>query len=204
MNVPFVMGRGFSDPIFQSQAIFRLILQALSTPGVLLRVDTSSFEGPQGLSSAAAATLLALADYETPVWLPDHLVKGPMRDWLVFHTGAPISERPEHALFAIIDAGSPDPALARFATGEDRYPDRSATLIVLCPSLENGTPLMVTGPGIESSVNFAPQGIRNGFWDEFAANHERFPLGVDLLLVSGDQIVGLPRTSKVTPLDGAA
>jgi len=121
-----------------------------------------------------------------------------------FHTGAPVSERPEHALFAIIDAASLDPALARFALGEDRYPDRSATLIALCPSLENGTPLMVTGPGIESSVNFAPQGIRNGFWDEFAANHERFPLGVDLLLVSGDQIVGLPRTSKVTPLDGAA
>ena len=67
MNVPFVMGRGFSDPIFQSQAIFRLILQALSTPGVLLRVDTSSFEAPQGLSSAAAATLLAAIRPQLPV-----------------------------------------------------------------------------------------------------------------------------------------
>lgn len=204
MNVPFVMGRGFSDPIFQSQAIFRLILQALSTPGALLKLETTSFEAPQDLPPAAAAILLALADYETPVWLPEHLAKGPMRNWLVFHTGAPISEHPEHALFAVVENASSDPALARFATGEDRYPDRSATLIVLCSSLENGTPLRVTGPGIESSVNFAPQGIRNGFWDEFAANHERFPLGVDLLLVSGDGVVGLPRTSKVTPLDGAA
>lgn len=204
MNIPFVMGRGFSDPIFQSQAAFRQILQALSNPGVLLRIEATSFEAPQDLPPAAAAILLALADYETPVWLPEHLAKGPMRDWLVFHTGTLISERPEHALFAIIDGASSDPALARFALGEDRYPDRSATLIVLSSALENGTPLQVTGPGIESSVNFAPQGIRNGFWDEFAANHERFPLGVDLLLVSGDHVVGLPRTSKVTPLHGAA
>lgn len=204
MNVPFVLGRGFSDPIFQSQAIFRVILQALSNPGALLRIGTPSFEAPHDLPPAAAAILLALADYETPVWLSDHLVKGPMRDWLVFHTGAPISECPAHALFAIIDASSSDPALARFACGEDRYPDRSATLIVLCSSLENGTPLQVTGPGIELSMNFAPQGVRNGFWDEFAANHERFPLGVDLLLVSGDGVVGLPRTSKVTSLHGAA
>ena len=124
MNVPVVIGRGFSDPVFQSQAIFRRILQAFSNPGVVLTIEPSSFEAPQGLPSAAAAALLALADYETPVWLPDDLAYRPMREWLVFHTGAPITGRPDHAAFALIDGTAHSPALARFALGEDRYPDQ--------------------------------------------------------------------------------
>src|SRR5690606_37837176 len=82
---------GFANPVFDSQRIFRGLLEAMSYPGRI--VDTGSLaSAPAPLSPAAAATCLALADYETPVWLDP--AAHPVRDWLRFHCGCPIVSDP--------------------------------------------------------------------------------------------------------------
>ena len=58
-------------------------------------------------------------------------------------------------------------------------------------------PVDLSGPGILATRRIAPKGLRAGFWDEMAANGELYPLGVDLLLVAGPEIMGLPRSTTI-------
>ena len=58
----------FADPVFDSQTAFRRIMRAMSAPGTVLACG-EALAPPASLSPAAAAALLALADFETPLWV---------------------------------------------------------------------------------------------------------------------------------------
>ena len=195
MTTDTLIGPGFSDPVFQSQGAFRALLAALAEPGTRQRVSVG-ITPPEGLQAATATALLALADYETPIWLQPALRDGPAGAWLRFHCGAALVSDPGKAAFAVIDGLSQEPALAAFDAGSDQFPDRSTTIIVQCAALDGGETVTLTGPGIAGSRVIAPAGLHAGFWSEVAANNSRYPLGVDLLLTHGDAAIGLPRSAQ--------
>jgi alpha-D-ribose 1-methylphosphonate 5-triphosphate synthase subunit PhnH len=194
--IHFDPGHGFASPVFDAQAVFRRLLDGLSHPGTIADLSRAGLTAPDGLPAAAAAFLLALADHDTPVWLAGGKTT-PAARWLAFHTGAPVTGETAEVMFAVIDGGAAEPVLSAFPVGDERYPDRSATILVTCSALEGGDPVVLTGPGIKESVVIAPTGLRPGFWDEVRRNSARYPLGVDLYLVAGTSVVGLPRTTHV-------
>jgi len=59
--------------------------------------------------------------------------------------------------------------------------------------------MRLIGPGIETAHMLFVPDIRDSLWAELAANADRFPLGVDLVLVVGDLIAALPRSTRVEP-----
>src|ERR1700758_946249 len=66
---------GFADPVHDTQAVFRTLLDALSRPGtvgivsdVLPALDAAGPHRPT-VERAAFAALLTLCDFSTPVWL---------------------------------------------------------------------------------------------------------------------------------------
>jgi alpha-D-ribose 1-methylphosphonate 5-triphosphate synthase subunit PhnH len=189
------LGRGFADPVLGAQRCFRNILAALSEPGTVHVLD-EDIAAPAPLSSGAAQTLLTLSDYETPIWLGAGAEAA--AGYLRFHSGAPVVADAGAARFAVLRGEAGEPPLDAFDPGDERYPDKSATVIVQCASLEGGEGLTLAGPGIKGERCVAPACVRDGFWDEVAANHDRYPLGVDLILVAGRSIMGLPRSTQVT------
>jgi alpha-D-ribose 1-methylphosphonate 5-triphosphate synthase subunit PhnH len=66
---------GFSDPVHDTQAVFRTLLDALARPGTLGIVERVLPRDPAATTPrtkadrATLATLLALCDSSTPVWL---------------------------------------------------------------------------------------------------------------------------------------
>jgi alpha-D-ribose 1-methylphosphonate 5-triphosphate synthase subunit PhnH len=189
---------GFSDPVFQSQAAFRALLAALSEPG-LPRDLGAALAAPAGLQPATAVALATLADYETPIWLPAALRDAEAGAWLRFHCGAALVEDPARAAFAVIDGAAPEPLLGAFSPGDDQFPDRSATVFVQCAALDGGpSSLALTGPGIAGRRLIAPAGLRPGFAAELIDNAALYPLGIDLVLSCGTQVLGLPRSTLVT------
>ncbi len=46
-------------------------------------------------------------------------------------------------------------------------------------------------------MTIRPSGLPGDFLAMAQANHEIFPLGVDILLVAGSHMVGLPRSTKL-------
>lgn len=191
-----LIGAGFADPVFQSQGAFRALLAALSEPGLACDLD-DMIVPPAGLEAATAVALLTLADYETPIWLPAALRDGSAGAWLRFHCGAALVDDPARAAFAVIDGAAPEPRLAAFNAGDDQFPDRSTTVLVQSAGLDSGEAVTLAGPGIAGQRSIAPAGLRPGFWAEVEGNAALYPLGVDLLLVHGAQVLGLPRSTQI-------
>jgi alpha-D-ribose 1-methylphosphonate 5-triphosphate synthase subunit PhnH len=190
--------RGFADPVHDSQACFRVLLDALARPGTVRSIDAELDDDAQRRWPAAAyAAILTLADYSTPVWLqqPDDALAQAIR----FHTGAPLAETPHDAEFAYLADAASRPALDAFALGTPETPQGGATLFIRVDSLDGGRPLMLSGPGIESSVRIAPAGIAESFWRERASLAALAPCGIDCYLVCGRSVIGVPRTTQVEP-----
>lgn len=196
MSAQAMISPGFLDPVFQSQTAFRALLSALSEPGMLQRV-VAEITPPEGLDIATATALLTLADYETPVWLPEALRDGPAGAWLRFHCGAALVDDPAEAAFAVIDSAADGPKLAAFNPGNDQFPDRSTTVFVQCAALDGGAGFSLSGPGILGSRSIAPQGLHPGFTEELSENSALYPLGVDVVFAHGDSLIGLPRSTQI-------
>lgn len=198
MNAPFSPGSGFTDPVLGPQALFRVTLDAMSRPGLVRHVPETGVRGPDALPREALAILLSLCDHDTPVWLDAGLRDTAVARWLAFHSSAPVTQDPALASFGVLRQGAEAPPLDQFALGDARYPDRSTTLIVLCDSFIGGAALSLEGPGIESRVGLAPCGLPEGFIEQAQDNHRLYPRGLDFLLLAGDEMVGLPRSTRIT------
>jgi alpha-D-ribose 1-methylphosphonate 5-triphosphate synthase subunit PhnH len=195
--------------VHDAQRIFRGALEALSGPGRVVDLPVPP-EVPPPLSPAAAALCLALADLETPLWLDAAAGSEEMRAFLAFHCGAPLVGAPGQARFAVIAAAARMPPFEAFDAGTDEEPERSATLIVQVASLRGGegpAPRVagaggeemrtLRGPGVQSEAWVGTRGLPARFWSDVRANGARFPRGVDVLLVAGCRLAGLPRTVSV-------
>ena len=189
---------GFADPVFESQSVFRGVLTALSRPGRVVDL-VASVTPPSPLMSGAAAILVTLADDTTRLWLDAALSHGAVPAWAGFHTGAPIVSDPAAAAIAVVADPLEIPPFHAFQLGTAEYPDRSTTLIQQVQSLDDGGPgLVLAGPGIDGHAHLAPGPLPADFIARMRANRALFPRGVDLFLVAGSQVVGLPRSTRVS------
>jgi alpha-D-ribose 1-methylphosphonate 5-triphosphate synthase subunit PhnH len=184
----------FRDPVGQSQAAFRTVMDAVAHPGRILPLD-AGFAAPAPLTATAAAILLTLADYETPIWLDVALAAQPgVAAFLRFHTGARLAASPDAAAFAVIADMAVAPPLTAFAQGTPEYPDRSTTLIL---QVETLTPAgwTLTGPGIKAETAFGAAPVPAGLAAQLADNRGRFPMGVDIIFAAPGSIAALPRST---------
>lgn len=178
---------GFANAPHAAAIAFRGAMRAMAMPGVIEHIEGAA--GPAPLSPAASALLLTLCDPETPIYLAGIHDTAAVRDWIAFHTGAPLTD-PARAMFALgtWDALAPHDA---YAIGTAEYPDRAATLIVEMPALTTEG-ARLTGPGIEKEAALNLPDI-----SFCQANAALYPLGVDLFLTHGNAVAALPRSTKV-------
>jgi alpha-D-ribose 1-methylphosphonate 5-triphosphate synthase subunit PhnH len=186
----------------ETQRAFRAILDALARPTRPVPIAGPA-QPPAPLSSAVAAVGLTLCDEDTPVHLDATLAAdGAVAAWFAFYTGAPVIGDPVEASFLFATAFDLLPPLDQLAAGTPEQPHRSATVVLDVTGRHEGGPrLRATGPGINGQAVFAAPWAPADFADVWRRNTARFPMGVDLLLVEGDRISGLPRSTK---LDGVA
>jgi alpha-D-ribose 1-methylphosphonate 5-triphosphate synthase subunit PhnH len=185
---------GFADPQQDAQRVFRRVLKAMSRPGQIIALDRLP-DAPAPLSGGAAAIALTLFDLDTPVWLSPELRQASAA-YISFHTGAPLTSAIGSASFVLASGGSL-PALEEMGVGDLEYPERAATLILQVDQVRHGPGRRLRGPGVVDHVDISVDGLAEEFWAAFHANHHKFPLGFDVLLVAGESILGLPRTIAV-------
>ena len=192
-----VFDGGFADPTRDSQTSFRAIMDALANPGTPRRLAESALAvGPLG--AELVNTLLTLSDADTPIWLSDSLRVSSVEAFIAFHTGAPLTREPGRASFALVANLNELPKLEQFNLGTQEYPDRSTTVVLQVASLTGGPELISRGPGIKDHGHFAPVGLPQDFIHQWSANREKFPRGIDLLLVADGQVMGLPRSTRLS------
>lgn len=181
------LGGGLSDAPVQSARIFRAAMSAMARPGRIEQV--AGAVPPPPLSPAAGCLLLMLCDTNTPLYIAGAFDTSEIRDWVAFHTGAPLTG-PEEANFALGRWSDLMP-VSRFKIGTSEYPDRSATLIVETDAL-SASGAVLSGPGIETRAALSLPEI-----EAFQANAALFPLGLDFFFTHGGSVAALPRSTKV-------
>ncbi|WP_102108351.1 phosphonate C-P lyase system protein PhnH [Oceaniglobus roseus] len=178
---------GFGDGPRDAAHAFRAVMTAMARPGEIVTV--AGARPPAPLSAAAGVVLLTLCDPDTPLFLaPSHALPQ-VREWIAFHTAAPLCPA-AGAMFAL---GPWDALpLADLPLGTSEYPDRSATLIVEVDRLDpEGATL--AGPGIVGTARLSLPDLA-----AFRENARLFPLGLDFVFTCGDRLAALPRSTKVS------
>lgn len=196
------------DPVFDSQATFRVVLAAMARPGRIGRLPALDRRGPLPGGGGVAAVGLTLLDHEVgfAVVAPTDAAAGErLASHLAGATGGRIVP-PEAADYAVV-IGAPSVGLAgSLRRGSAAFPDESATLVGLVPSLgaaddgnEEGAVVALSGPGVTLGTT-----LRIGGWGQddlaaVAAANAEPPLGIDLILIDPDgRIACLPRSTRLT------
>ena len=166
----------------RANATFEALMWSLSRPGDVRTLPEAGF-------SAIAETLV---DLECSAYadLPE------MRERIVA-SGALLVDRigtADHVFLASVDGA--EQQLAEINCGSALYPDDGATLILA--AAHQGQRLRLTGPGINGTKDVA-LAVSPGFWamrDMLCI----YPEGFDIFFVDGDQVIGIPRSTKVEVL----
>ncbi|MEQ9487834.1 MAG: phosphonate C-P lyase system protein PhnH [Alphaproteobacteria bacterium] len=190
------LAAGLAEPVYDSQAVFRAVLNAFSRPGRIATVATG-IEPPSPVHAATAAIALSLFDLSTPYWIDPALDGNAVIDYIGFHSGARPTETPNKSTFAILRGSDNAVAWDAFAIGTPDYPDRSTTLIIQVDDLREDGPVKLTGPGIKTEHHVRINGIDDAFWSSRHENAQLYPLGTDIILVAGARMICLPRTTRV-------
>ncbi|MDZ4135694.1 MAG: phosphonate C-P lyase system protein PhnH [Paracoccaceae bacterium] len=169
----------FPDEDARAGATFDALMWALAEPGTIRNLPEP------GLFGLAHALIDRECSFHADETLePRILAFGGL--------AAPI----ERAEFVFAEA-TPDLPLRLFA-GDLAYPDRGATLI--SPAIVGaGAALRLTGPGIKGARSLCLGGIPAAFWTA-RARALRYPLGFDMFVLDGAQVIGLPRTTEIEVL----
>lgn len=175
----------------QAQQVFRACLDAFAHPGRPIALDRSPL--PATVPSAYLP-MLALTDLMSPVATLDD---DSLISELSLITGAPISELGTARW--VTSVAAPDPRRLRtLSPGTTLYPERGA---VLCQQVPGFAPtdrvLELDGPGIDGTARISVDLLDDAVL-EARADLIDYPCGIDLLLVSDDAIVGIPRTTHIS------
>jgi len=193
---------GFADKVLSAQSTFRSVMDAMARPGSVQRIVAAA-GAPAAMMHGTAAIALTLFDHDTPVWLDPLMSEtSDVAKWLKFHTGAPVVLDSSICSFAVIGDASTLPALDRFSLGSNEYPDRSSTLILQVESLTRGESLELRGPGIDGTAVLRAAIQPPDLFERLAVNAALFPRGIDVVLVDGDSIVAIPRTTRLLAKGG--
>jgi alpha-D-ribose 1-methylphosphonate 5-triphosphate synthase subunit PhnH len=193
---------GFAEKVLSAQCTFRSVMEAMARPGSVARI-VAEVGTPAAMMGGTAAIALTLFDHDTPIWLdPAMSETSEVTKWLKFHTGAPVVADSSISHFAVIGDAAALPALDRFAFGSNEYPDRSTTLILQVESLTQGHRFVLRGPGIDGTAMLQVALQPADLFERLDINAALFPRGVDVVLVAGDAIVAIPRTTRLVAKGG--
>ena len=186
---------GFQEPVQQAQTVFRALLDAMAQPARVVNLPTVD-ELPDAIEPASGSVLLCLLDPSTRMWIAPQLDAISATTYFRFHTGCRFTSIPGDADFALIDGLDSD-LISQLSIGTPEYPDRSTTLLIHVDALLEGAGPRLTGPGIEAGRRLTVEGVPPNFWETVRRNNSHFPLGIDIVLICGDRVACLPRSTKV-------
>jgi len=188
---------GFADKVLSAQSTFRSVMDAMARPGSVQQV-VASVGTPGPVMRGTAAIALTLFDHDTPIWLDAKMSEtSEIARWLKFHSGAPVVENSAICSFGLIGNGGALPDLSSFSFGTNEYPDHSTTLILQVDSLKHGRAFELRGPGIDGIATLHAMIEPKDLFERLAVNEALFPRGIDVVLVSGESIVAIPRTARL-------
>jgi alpha-D-ribose 1-methylphosphonate 5-triphosphate synthase subunit PhnH len=193
------------DTVFDSQQIFRLLLDSMARPGKIARLPEINLEVPLNQSIYPVVILLTLIDHEVSFSLVDSRRSQAETDNLagfVARTTGSKRAQPAQADFVVAYGGNSGGAALQAKRGSLSYPNDGATLIYEVAALDDREPnpmvLELTGPGIQNGVDLGVRGLDEADARQIIENRSEFPLGTDVILTDhSGRMACLPRSTRI-------
>lgn len=166
----------------RQQLAFRQLLDAFAYPGRLCELDCST--------DALSLLLATLADGSVTLADPHTRISSDVWRRLGAREAAA-----EVSQFIVMPGGRmPD---FRPMLGSLENPEQGATVILLTDGFNRGHTLHLSGPGIENQSRLCVSGVDPAWWTLRSQWNTAFPLGIDMILISGKQLAAIPRTTHI-------
>lgn len=188
------------DTIFDAQRHFRVLLDAMSRPGKISKLNDTDIHPPIGLNKASALIGFALLNADVKFWVDpalneiiEYIKLNTASDWAVSSEADFIFGSKTNDLTAVFEA----------KTGSLLYPEAAATVIFQIHLLgENKFPesmdISLKGPGVKEKNTFFASGLSEQLLEMVQLKNIEFPLGIDLILVDHyNQFVCIPRSNTI-------
>ncbi len=189
------------NPVADSQAIFRVLLNAMARPGTVALLPATDPRCPLEAGQALAALAQTLLDHEVTFAVDSALPQAEaFTHYLTTTTGSrPAEHREADYFFAPgpLEAGR----LNTLKRGVLAFPDEGATAIILTSTFasEPDTHDTLQGPGIAATLVTNLAGLSQENLTERDQANSELPRGIDLILVDpSGHVVCLPRTTRIT------
>ncbi len=189
------------------QQAFQSILETLNKPGVICTLngvdspDLDCNESIQTLSwgrmnAATTKVLLTLSNSETAVWLCDSFATSDIIENLHLHSESGIETDPNNADFIVIDSLSNEFVLSQLDVSKNSSRKKNVTVIVQVEHLSGGAHLFLSGPGIQNHIQISPV-LPSALLSWFHTTWRDVECGLDFIFTHHDQILSIPRTTRV-------
>ena len=188
------------DRVFDTQRVFRLLLDGMARPGKMQRLPSPALTPPPGLAPYAAGVAFALLDGETTF-----AVAPARHDWqhyLTLNTGAH-AVGAAAAAFVLVRGEQAAPVLAEMNRGDLLMPEQGATMVCMVEKIAADVPgdvrLSLRGPGVAGTAALSVTGWPPAAVEALAEANSEFPLGVDVILIdAGGVLACIPRSITFT------
>lgn len=185
------------NEIFDAQFHFRQLMEAMSRPGKICKLEHSAINPPESMHPGSA--LIAFSLLNADVRFYHH---GSAAEYLRFNTSSELTV-PSEADFIFMKGTDLTELIEVAKVGTDNYPETNASIIIEVIEINNnidkgGLNLRLSGPGVLGSKDINVHGLHGDLIKEILLKNEEFPLGVDSILVDkSGNICCLPRTCKI-------
>lgn len=189
------------DMVHDIQTAYRKLIDSMSKPGTIsdLSEEAGKLEELEGYLPATYIAARMLLDTEVTFKVVSRREKEMALALSQSTYAKEVDIEVADFIFVLRDAELSDfiGALETAKIGELQDPHNSATIIIETEGLSGGTKLLLSGPGIQTTVKAEIQVI-----DEWMAvraeRNTEFPLGLDLIFTdSSHRMLALPRTTQV-------
>lgn len=193
------------EPVRDTQITFRVLLDVMARPGTVRALPVAARDAPGNPWLAAA--LITLLDHEVSLAVQPFAGSDQI-ELFVRQRTAVARATAENADFVVASADALDASLPmKLRQGTLAYPNDSATLVILVPSLDqagsadqagtDGLLLALAGPGVPTGHTFRVAGLTPALFearDEVA----EYPRGIDLILIDpSGRVAALPRSTAI-------
>jgi alpha-D-ribose 1-methylphosphonate 5-triphosphate synthase subunit PhnH len=191
------------EPVRDAQRTFRVLLDAMARPGTVTRLPVAASDAP--VNPWLAAALVTLLDHEVSLAL-EPFERGDSLELFVRQRTAVGSATADAADFVVAAWDHLDSQLpARLRQGSLAYPNDSATLVILVPTLDQAAPagleLALAGPGVPAGHTVRIGGLSAELF-EARDDAAEYPCGIDMMLIDPDgRVAALPRSTAIRIAD---
>ena len=188
------------DTVFDAQHHFRLLLDSMSRPGKINKLEVGEIFPPEGLNHAGALTGFALLNADVTCF-----AAGPTGDdtvlYFLVNTG---SQRAgiEEADYIFLPEKYYSTDLDKARIGTPKYPEDSATIVAAAEELstepiEGAMRLTLKGPGVNGEAEVFVVGVEERLFEFVKEQNSEYPLGLDLIITDRrSQVLCIPRSNN--------